>query len=382
MTIATALLLRAKPLRRAGTSRLSGPALWLSLWLVAAPTQAQAPDLAETGNTESTTPAQPPAAGSAEAAAEEDAAPPVEPERPQYASRAERDQHLLANRFPDETRWLSLPEGDVLALYRPAMASPKGVLLMFRSSEQPPHWSPELGNLRQALPRHGWATFAVTLPLPTPEAVPPRPEPQPEPQPENTVESTTETEIDVQPLPLPPRDERIADRVNAALQWLARNGQGNLVVLVEPLAAEAVMATLQPQLADSVRDDPPDNGESPLSGPIRALIVVNHPSAHHPLDNDALTALFSIPELPVLDVFVGHSDMARTQARRHRDIAKRQQLSHYQRFIIGRPDVHDLQSTDSTWVRRIQGFMQRQAEGREVRLRPSERPRDAEGDRP
>ncbi|WP_347332072.1 DUF3530 family protein [Marinimicrobium locisalis] len=308
-------------------------------------------------------------------------------EPPRFASRQERDRELLAERFPEEARWLTLPEpeGRALALYRPAMAVPKGALLMFHSADNPPHWPPPLANLRQSLPRHGWATFAVTLPPPEPPPIPERPAPEPPPEPEKTEEPGAEedaeenveaqetaeadTEIEEAPpeTPLPPRPERIANHVEAALQWLAQNGQGNLVVLVDPVSAPEVLATLQPQLEAGAQGKPPSTGESPLSGPVRALIVVNRHEGVA-LSNEQLSQVFVVPELPVLDVFVGPTALLQKQQRRHRDIARRERLNRYQHLLVGAPDVHDPENERSFWVRRIQGFMQRQAEGVEVNV--------------
>lgn len=315
-------------------------------------------------------------------------------EPPRFASRRERDRELLAERFPEEARWLTLPDPETraLALYRPAMAEPKGALLMFYSADNPPHWPPALANLRQSLPRHGWATLAVTLPTPEQPPVPERPAPEPPPAPAETEEGAEEdaedtaevneesgeeaaeadaaannTEAPSPETPLPPRPERIANHVNAALQWLADNGQGNLVVLVDPLSAPQILSVLQPQLEAGARGQPPSNGESPLSGPVRALILANLHGGIE-LSQEQLSQIFVVPELPILDVFVGPSALLEEQQRRHRDIARREQLTRYQNLLMGAPDVHDPENERSFWVRRIQGFMQRQAEGVEVKI--------------
>ena len=322
---------------------------------------------------------------------------PPEPEPPQYASRRDRDQALLAERFPDDTQWLSLPEpeNETLALFRPAAAEPKGALLMFYSAENPPHWPAPLANLRQALPRHGWATFAVTLPLPPKAPVPERPEntlPKPPaadteapseeaeaaeeeadaPEEENApaAEPAADEEAEEeQAPPLPDHETRIEQRVNAALNWLDANGQGNLVVLLDPISAPEVMAVLRPQLETGAQGEQPSTGESPLSGPIRALILVNQHGAIT-LDRAELETLFAVPALPLLDVFLGPDARTREQQLSHRDSARRLRLEHYQTLVIGRPDAQDPEDERSFWVRRIQGFMHRQAEGREVRLNP------------
>lgn len=309
-------------------------------------------------------------------------------EEPEFDSRAQRDQQLLARRFPDQARWLELPapEERTLALFRPALAEPRGALVLFHGAENPPHWSPALANLRRALPRHGWASFALTLPLPEPKPVPPRPEPEPQAaadeadgeaeegddaedgdDAENDEEEPDQEEPEPEPEPLPPRQERIDARIDAALEWLADEGQGSLVVLTDAVSAPAVLARLQPDLEAGARGEPPASGESPLAGPIRALIVVNRHDGFQ-LSDEQLDTLFAVPELPVLDVFLGSSARAEELRRRHRDVARRNRLAHYQALTLGRPGTRDPEASDNFWVRRIQGFMLRQAEGREVRL--------------
>lgn len=319
--------------------------------------------------------------------------PKPEPEPPRFASRAERDRQLLAERFPNEARWLPMaePESDALALFHPAIAEPKGALLMFYSAENPPHWPPALANLRQALPRLGWATFALTLPPPDPEPVPERPvETLPQQAPpaaeedpvaeaddaaepnEEEAEEEAAAEEEALPeepevLPLPPRAERINQRVNDALAWLAEEGQGNLVVLVDPLSVQEVMAVLQPQLEAGAQGEPLDTGASPLSGPIRALILVNRADGVT-LDIPALEQVFAVPELPVLDVFIGPTARLQQHQQRHRDVARRQRMANYQTLMLANPDVRNPDDERSFWVRRIQGFMHLQAEGQERRI--------------
>ncbi len=315
-----------------------------------------------------------------------------EDEEPRYGSRRERNQQLLAQRFPEEARWLALPapETETLALFRPAAdTEPKGALLLLYGAENPPHWPAHLDNLRRALPRHGWATLALTLPLPEPPPVPERP-PEPaeaegegeedtaedsagEDEQENEEngaegendgnEATAEAPAEE---PLSPRTDRIANRLDAALTWLDREGQGNLVVLVDAASAETVMAYLQPQLEAGAGGEPPSTGESPLAGPIRALILVNSVPGPR-LSTEQLTQVFAIPEMPLLDVFLGPTSRLHDRVREHRNLSARQRLERYHRLQLPRPRVEDPEDERSFWVRRIHGFMHRQAEGMERR---------------
>lgn len=312
--------------------------------------------------------------------AEEEVAEEEADEEPRYGSRRERDQQLLAQRFPEDTRWLELPapETEALALFRPASdAEPKGALLLLYGAENPPHWPAHLDNLRRALPRHGWATLALTLPLPEPPPVPERPADEANGEEENADndgdeengedEGSEADEAEAPPEdPLPPRAERIANRLDAAMAWLDREGQGNLVVLVDDASAETVMTHLQPQLEAGAGGEPPSTGESPLTGPVRAVILVNTVPGPR-LSTEQLTQIFAIPEMPLLDVFLGPTSRLHERVRDHRNLSARQRLERYHSLQLPRPRVEDPEDERSFWVRRIHGFMHRQAEGMEQR---------------
>lgn len=330
-----------------------------------------------------------------EQAQQETQAPPAEPpEPPRYSSREDRNRQLLAETFPEQARWLELPgpEGEALALYQPPLtAYPKGSLLILYSADRDARWSPYLENLRRALPYRGWGSLSLTLPAPKPEPVPERPAstlPQPEPEQEEetteeaaedaeeqdqedaeeseaTEQQAEEPEPEPESEPLPPREERIGNRLDAAMALLDREGQRNLVLLVDSLSAPDVMAYFQAELEQAAGQQAPGTGESPLSGPVRALILVNaYP--YQTLTREQLAQVFAVGSLPVLDVFMGPGQRQQETIRRHQAAANRQQLNHYQNWSLPRPEPPDLDSSHNFWINRIQGFMHRQARGVEV----------------
>lgn len=339
------------------------------------------------GQDEDQNPAESDAQQQAQEETQEAAAEPPEP--PRYSSREDRDRQLLAEAFPEQVRWLELPEpeGEALALYQPpATANPKGSLLMLHSSDRNARWSPYLENLRRTLPYRGWGSLSLTLPTPEPEPVPERPaaslpqaaEPDTEPadaeegaenqeqedqeQEEQNQEAAEEAEAAE---PLPPREERINNRLNSAMELLDREGQRNLVLLVDSLNAPAVMAYFQAELEQAAQQRPPATGESPLNGPVRALILVNaYP--YQALSREQLNQVFAVDNLPVLDIFMTPGNRQQEVIKRHRAAANRQQLDHYQNWSLARPEPPDLDSSHNFWINRIQGFMHRQARGVEV----------------
>ena len=327
---------------------------------------------------------------------EEAQAPPAEP--PRYNSHEDRDQQLLAGAFPEQVRWLELPEpeGEALALYQPPLtANPKGSLLILHSSDRNAQWSPYLENLRRALPYRGWGSLSLTLPAPEPEPVPERPadslpqaaETGPEPeqneategadedaeeQDQEAAEGAIEEPIEEpeqpeepEPEPLPPREERIGNRLDSAMALLGREGQRNLVLLVDSLSAPEVMAYFQAELEQAAGQQAPNTGESPLSGPVRALILVNaYP--YQALTLEQLKQVFAVGSLPVLDIFMGPGRGQQEAIKRHRAAANRQPLNRYQNWSLARPEPPDLDGSHNFWINRIQGFMHRQARGIEI----------------
>lgn len=305
-------------------------------------------------------------------AAEASAPPTAEPaDKPIYTSRRARDQALLARALPEEVRWLELPSGQQLALYKPAEArTTRGALLIIQGHMEPPGWHPIMDNPRQGLPRHGWATLALNLPAPTPAAPPPRPlepsveqsqtVPAEEQQPEErqpvedqppAAEQPASSQVP-SPDPAPPaaavevqpsREELIDQSLEAAFTWLAEENLSPVVLMLDASLALEILAVLEarPEAAPS------------------ALVLV-HLQSHRTFSLSELETLYSNPALPVLDVFVT-SELARlTDVRqKHKGVALRQQLAHYRQLELPESPPLALRDASSAWVEQVRGFMQR-----------------------
>ncbi|MDQ2077606.1 DUF3530 family protein [Marinimicrobium sp. ABcell2] len=276
-----------------------------------------------------------------------------------FASRAERDRALLASAFPREAHRLNTPEGEVLMLLKPALhAEPKGTLVMVHSADRAGDWPPAWENLRRALPYYGWATLALAVPTPPGPVIPPRPV-------ETREEVETAAEADAAPPEEAPaeeepltREQRIAARLDGVLALLEADAAQNLVLLVDNVNASAVFAHVKPELQVGEPGEQP--GHSPLAGPIRALVLANlYPS--QPLSQGQLEELFSVPELPVLDVFPENETPAnRRQRQLHRGLAQRQNMAHYQALALPYPRTPDLDDSSSYSVLRLHSFMTHQ----------------------
>lgn len=309
-----------------------------------------------------------------------------EEEAPPYSSRHARDSHLLAQANADEALWLDTPEGKMLALFRASESRvTKGTLVLLHAAEMPPGWPVPLENLRRNLPRYGWQTLAITLPEPEGITIPARELPVvaeaennesqensenqenneseavgEDPTPEantdtedQTAASSTDDAIatgDETPVteevraPAITREELIAQRIQAALQFLAQNDVNNIALLVDNSSINPSMDALSIQ------------AQIPA---IRALILTNI-QPQEALTPAQLTAAFSAPQLPVLDVFTGpNSEQQRSWRQRHRAQAMRNQIEVYQQFVMPSMQSIDINDAQSFWLDRIRGFLER-----------------------
>lgn len=202
----------------------------------------------------------------------------AETEVPRFQSRDERERELQVNAHPEQARLLTTLEGEVLALYLPPLTSaPKGALLLPYTGARPGDCPPAWDYLRRSLPHYGWGTMLVALPPATPAAVPPRPAPAVE-----ILEKSSDEQIAPVPsIPAIPRAQRIASRLDAAISQLEQEGQLNLVVMVDNLSARAAITHLKSGLkvVEVNAGDEDNQGQSPLEGPVRAVILANiHPT--------------------------------------------------------------------------------------------------------
>lgn len=309
------------------------------------------------------------------------------PEIPLYPSRALRDMTLVAQAAGEQAQWLETDYGDILVFYRPTEAQKtRGALVIFHAAEDPQAWPPILENLRANLPRYGWETLGVSLPQQSPAAVPARASASsasstainpaeneasiPEGIHPNSTNpaSTTEAAPTLSASSSPAtssatassaaaRDTLIRAYVDAAFRFLQEKGQLNVVVLVDNSSAVAVLAQLLPKLTEKAGD------QTTSDGPIQALVIANMQN-QEPLESSELSAIFTTPYLPVMDVFFRPETPHLVQIRDlHRAVAMRQKLDDYQQALLD--DQPKMVESDprSFLAARIRGFMQRHAGG-------------------
>lgn len=296
-------------------------------------------------------------------------------EKPLYTDSVERDNDLIAKAFTaiakaDELQWLEPPGEKVLTLYKTGETrKTKGVLLIMHAPETPQLWPTNLENLRRNLPIFGWGTMALPLPAKYQAVIPKRdvassapadaaatssaPAASPAVNESSAVASSEEAK------PLVERDKLIAGRVDAAVAQLNKLGQFNLVVLVDNSSAPDALAALYAKINKAT-----SNSET-MDGPLQALILVNLQD-QEPLSRAQLSAIFSVGDLPVMDVFFNPDTKAQAELRRlHHAEAMRQNVKDYQQLVLPVQPSVSRDDTQNFWLGKIHGFVAAKAEGDE-----------------
>lgn len=301
------------------------------------------------------------------------------PEKPLYADTVERDNALLVKAFTaiakaDELQWLETPDEKILSLYKAGETrKTKGVLLIMHAPESPQLWPTNLENLRRHLPLSGWATMALPLPTKYPTAIPERTSSSASSTPAEPAEAAAASSAPAEPVataassssssakPVIARDKLISGRVDAAVAQLNKLGQFNIVLLVDNSSAPDALAGLYKKISAGTT-----TGDT-VDGPLQALVLVNLQD-QEPLTKEQLAAIFSVSALPVMDVFFRVDDSAQKELRRiHQAEAMRKDLKDYQQLILPAQPPVTVDDPKSFWLTKIHGFMERKAEGNEVK---------------
>jgi len=302
----------------------------------------------------------------------------IAPEKPIYMNTVERDNALITQAFTaiakaDELQPLETPDEKILALFKSGETrKQKGALLIMHAPDVPQAWPATLENLRRNLPLYGWATMTLPLPAKYDNAVPEREfasisssaasgaeAPAAASSTPAETKATANSAPSEPPKPLIPRDKLIGERVEAAIAQLNTLGQFNLVALIDNSSAPDALATLYKQK--------PANTMGGASGsPLQALILVNLQN-QEPLSKEQLGNIFSVVDLPVMDVFFNPDNPEQAELRRqHQAEAMRKNLKDYQQLILPAQPPVSVDDKQSFWLAKVHGFMAKRAEGNEV----------------
>lgn len=295
---------------------------------------------------------------------------------PPYESRTMRDKTLLANALPEESLWLETEYGKILAIHRITEAnSTFGTLILLHAAEDPQHWPTTLENLRINLPRYGWETLALTMPQKTIAPIPGRSfssassknsastdsETEPAPTAANNA-ADEKTSSSSSSSAYIAREQLIAAYLDAAVKYLTKNNQLNLVLLTDNSSAHHSLIKLKPLLKDI------PTGSDTTTSRLRAVILTNLQPLE-PLGKEQLEDIFNPRELPFMDLFFAPDDEEQLRVRDlHRAVAMRQKMEKYfQLRLENQPNATE-GDFQSFLLGRTRGFMQKHAKGTEKKL--------------
>lgn len=237
---------------------------------------------------------------------------------------------LLANNLSEQTVWLELPQGKVLALFQQHLTESAKGAIIYLSSIPLSHTSQGLtSKLRTELPYSGWQTLAVDT--------------------SSLARSTDTLNSDNEHL-----DEQthLTSVTTAAALHLKQLGQLNVVIVTDNSLAATITAAL------AKKNDDLNN--------IRALVQLN--LINNIASNEAaLRRTFNNRDLPIIDVFIAGKELnLQTKMRLHKGVAASQKLNTYHQLKVIAADDKTIASQPNAAANRIRGMLEKIAAGTEI----------------
>lgn len=277
------------------------------------------------------------------------AAAPPPPPRPVPDTAKERQRLLSEELGEDAIVWLTAAGDKFISLWEPDRSGqPFGAILIVHGEGQTADWPYTISALRQSLPDHGWSTLSISLPNPEQTSAPPRTSADNNPEP-----STTET--------------LVIERMKAAMAYLNKRGQYNIVILAHGVGASRSVQYLS-ALSSSAPSNLPTGGRSRATAiierPIRALIMVNARNGIAGAD-DNLTQHLNDRSLPVMDIYFGDHVLDATEPQQRKLAAKKNRIANYHQSKLLEP-ASNWQEGENRLTRRVRGFLNKYAKGVEI----------------
>lgn len=228
--------------------------------------------------------------------------------------------------------WLQAGDVRFLAIYTPAeTATTRGAAILLHGSNAHPDWADVIYPLRTGLPKHGWATLSIQLPVTAPDAPP------------GAWQAN---------LPL------AAPRIAAAAAWL-RNEQN---IANQVLIGHSLGARMGAEYLGGLHGPPDEN--------IRAFVAIGL-TVPNPADTDSgvLKALGRI-RMPILDLY-GERDFGGViqgaPARRHAALAAATDDFKPDFTQVQAPGAdHFFRGVDGWLVSRVRAWLAKHADGTEL----------------
>jgi len=223
-----------------------------------------------------------------------------------------------------EAVWLQAGDHRFLAIYTPSDAPEvRGAAILLHGIGAHPDWPEVIHPLRTALPEHGWATLSIQLPI-----------------------LPNEAEMNDY-LPL---FDAVAPRIDAAVAYLKQQKILNQVLIAHSLGTA---------MASHYLTGAPDPS-------IRAWVGISMIESRADPRLSNVAALMKI-RLPVLDIYGSQDlDNVRAAAPARKRAARAANNRDYAQVEVDGAD-HFFSNREDELIRRIRGWLKRQADGMEVR---------------
>jgi hypothetical protein len=238
----------------------------------------------------------------------------------------------LAETLFEEALWLEIPNGKVMALFRPNFSTKTkgGVVILTSLSPSQPQ-PPSLHSLQKNLPYHGWETLLV----------------------DTTAISSTSVSAE------PSTDAHLLNILKSSLSFMSNKKNFNLVVMMDNSIAPELMTHLGTSIGKK-------NKNGKLDGIVQMVVMINTQN-NHQLSYPQLKTLFQQQDLPFIDVFfLDHKAAPPNQAKHHKAIANNQQKKNYYQIFSPTVPAPVAADTYNHFVNRIRGILDRIAKGVEL----------------
>ena len=214
-----------------------------------------------------------------------------------------------------EEVWLKVGNHQFLAIYTPAEASPMlGTVVLVHGTGAHPDWPQVIQPLRSGLAESGWQSLSIQMPLP-PEAA----------------DETLQGQL----------IQEGADRISAALDWLAEQGAGKTTLISHSRGGADLLFYAADRNSDRV--------ESLI------VIGVNGAFKNVPDSMGTLKSLSSI-KLPVLDIYGGNDLQGVKDTVVARKQAAQANSRHYQQTEVAGAD-HFFEGMDAELLERVMAWL-------------------------
>jgi pimeloyl-ACP methyl ester carboxylesterase len=249
-----------------------------------------------------------------------------------YASDAAKEKRwadeIVDSIMVGNAEWLTVGNSKILSIFTEhTTAKAIGGAIVLHGSGVHPNWDQIIRPLRSQLPDHGWSTLSLQLPVLANEA-----------QSEDYI----------------PLFEEVTPRIKAGVDFLKAKGIQNIVIIAHSLGS--VMSAYY--MAN--KPDPA----------IRAFVVIGAPGELYKSEKgekvNFLTSLKTI-KVPVLDIFGSNDlDSVLKSEKNKTDVARKSGNTNYTQVkIVGANHFFD--NKDADLVKRVRGWLAKNAEGTELK---------------